>query len=820
MPVTRTRHRPSSRHLATAALLAALGGSAWAQDGDATAADPTMGCRADCPMHHGAPATTADAVALSNRQPMHAVKLHPDERIELDGTLSHPAWQRAPVFDQFIQKDPVYGGTPKYATRVQMLYDDAALYVGITSLDDHPEEIRAPIVRHDSVNRTQDFVSIYVDAIGKRQAAQFFRVNAAGSTGDGLHTAADDNEDFSPDFDFDAAAARTKDGWTAVFRIPFSSLRFSSEPDAGWRVMVVRRVPRDQTYLWTSVPIPLDAPAFISALQPLQDLSLPAKPSFLIVRPSVTLRRTTESNVGTASSADAGPASTHQNHLDPSLDVKWHPIPELVVDGTWRPDFSQVALDVPQLSGNSGFALYLPEKRPFFFESADLLRSPSDAFYTRSFAAPQWGLRATWRGQSIAGTAMAIDDNGTNGLTLLPEPYTTNSVDQPRSKALVGRVRGDVSPTLEVGGILSMRHYFDNGSGDNDVAGSDFTWQATPAWKLRGQWLHSQTSAFPDENYTTLVKGDTKDGDLAVLKAIRQTDTNQVDGAIFDSSPQYRDDTGFVNQVGVRELDLHEGHAFRELGPINELWLNLYANQTRDRVNHDVVQEYLTPGFWLSSANNLQWMLQYRGISKVRTMAGGPLLSEHYWRTEFNITPARWMPNLSLQMNYGRMADYTASTVRPGGQVNLEMQTRPMSRLELNPSVWFAWLKQGGEVRYREAASQLLGVYHLDARSNLRVIVQRYTYDHQPEPNLLSSESRESSLVTSLTYAYRKSAGTVLYVGWTNGHTLDCPAATSFSMDGLCGRGLGNPAGNGSLHRNSEAFIKLQADFDEVRRMF
>ena len=226
--------------------------------------------------------------------PLRAVRLAAGERIHLDGTLEHPAWQRAPVYDRFVEKDPVFGAAPPQATRVQVLFDDKALYVGITALETEPARVRDVPVRADGVLRTQDFVVVYVDAIGRRQSAQFFRVNAAGSTGDGLATAADDSEDFAPDFDFDAATSRQPDGWTAVLRIPFASLRFA-EPAGGaadsaqpWRIMVGRRVPREQFYLHTSVPIPRDAPSFIATLQPLQGVRLPAQHHFLTLRPSLT----------------------------------------------------------------------------------------------------------------------------------------------------------------------------------------------------------------------------------------------------------------------------------------------------------------------------------------------------------------------------------------------------------------------------------------------------------------------------------------------------------------------------------------------------
>ena len=147
---------------------------------------------------------------------MRAVPLAAGERLVLDGRLDHPAWRRAPVYSRFVEKDPVTGGAPPQETRVQVLFDGRALYVGITALDTQPALIRRPLVRNDLVNRTQDFVVVYLDPIGSRRSAQFFRVNAGGSLADGLHTAADDSEDFSPDFDWDAQVADHPQGWAAA----------------------------------------------------------------------------------------------------------------------------------------------------------------------------------------------------------------------------------------------------------------------------------------------------------------------------------------------------------------------------------------------------------------------------------------------------------------------------------------------------------------------------------------------------------------------------------------------------------------------------
>ena len=47
---------------------------------------------------------------------------------------------------------------------------DGTLYVGVTAHDNAPELIRDPVVRTDQVRRTQDFVVVYIDAIGSELA--------------------------------------------------------------------------------------------------------------------------------------------------------------------------------------------------------------------------------------------------------------------------------------------------------------------------------------------------------------------------------------------------------------------------------------------------------------------------------------------------------------------------------------------------------------------------------------------------------------------------------------------------------------------------
>jgi hypothetical protein len=748
------------------------------------------------------PAHAVDTATVDDaRDTVRAVRLLPGERIVLDGTLNHPAWQRAPAHGRFTAKDPVYGEAPPQRTAFRVLFDEQALYVGVSAFDDAPELIRDPVVRTDQVNRTQDFVVVYIDAIGSKRSAQFFRVNAAGSTADGLHSAADDNEDFSPDFDWDAAVSRIQNaaagpreqpgegrGWTAVFRLPFASLRFAPGTH-DWRLLVARRLPREQFHLMTSAPIPRDVPSFIHTLQPLAGVTLPRDSQFLTLRPSLTLRH---------DSATGPDAAEHASRpYDTSLDVKWRPRAELVVDGTLNPDFSQVALDVPQLAGNSRFALYFPEKRPFFFESADLLRTPTDAFYTRSYTQPRWGLRATWRDTDWAGSAFALNDKG-GGLVLLPDAYGTASAVQPASQAVSARARSD-GGALQWGGLFAARRYA-QGGGENAVTGPDVAWQINDAWRLRGQWLLSRTSAQPDAQ-GTLRDGDTQGGQKRYLHVFYQGEDSDANFTLDDSSPRFRHDSGFVNQAGVRHGQGWYAKLLRKGGWFDELWMNVEANHTADAQGGprqgQTVQSAWRPGLWARGGSGLEAWVEYFGHSRLRTGPTAPLLGERFGAAVFSYTPAAWFPLLEGKLVLGQLADTAANRVRPGGNTRWALRLRPLSAWELEASTTAAWLRNAGPLAYRETATQLLAVWHFNARHTLRGIVQATALDRRSESGVAAA--RDRGRVSSLTYTWRESAGTLLYVG------------ASLSRQ---------QAATAEATRSQEFFVKLQFDLGEARQAF
>src|SRR3954467_13638220 len=113
------------------------------------------------------------------------------------------------------------------------------------------------------------------------------------------------------------------------------------------------------------------------------------------------------------------PLANRPGHYEAGLDAKWTPNANTAIDATINPDFSQVESDVAQITANERFALFFPEKRPFFLEGLDLFSTPLQAVYTRNITSPRWGVRATGELGSSLYTFLIAEDRG-GGSVIVP----------------------------------------------------------------------------------------------------------------------------------------------------------------------------------------------------------------------------------------------------------------------------------------------------------------------------------------------------------------------------------------------------------------
>ncbi len=712
----------------------------------------------------GAQCALAVAQPVAWRAPATMAPLH------IDGALDEDAWAQAPVHQRFGQFLPVErpDAPAGYRTTLQIVAEEHALVFGLRAWDPRPEEIRAPLMRRDQVRRDQDFVMVLVDAVGSRRAAQFWRINASGTLADGVFRAEEDAEDFSPDFEVEAAARRLPDGYSVELRVPLLALRYPYEGGRTWRVMAGRSIPRDTSVLLLSAPLTRDALSFIAELEEIggleETVAAARDHALLSVRPELTWRATRERD---------GAARTRDREAALGAEIKWRPRADWVFDATLNPDFSQVELDVPQLAASRRFALVVPEKRPFFLESTDVLDLSPAAYYSRSITDPGWGLRATWRGARADATALTLRDDG-GGTQLEPGAFATGTRAQQRraqASLLRGRWHGESATT---GWLVSMRD--EDGGERNHVLGADWLWRPAEDRQLRLRALGSRTA---EPGLAT------RDGHhLQAVWALRSPQWNW-NAEALDISPGFRHRNGFVERAGVRVLQNELIRRWGEVevpGPLpftayefeNYLWWQQQVTLP-DPVNGIpgglTVGRYWHPGLWWTAARNTEAFVHLR-LEAERANPAGPLHPLRGLAFSVMSNPASWLTKLQLDMTLGRLLDAEADRAAPGRTVLLEAQWRAGL-----PNGWglesehrfeqTSVERPDGARAYTDRALRWLGVLHLDARDSLRAVWQGTRYRRSAELPLGLDGADARTLTTSLVFQRRFGVGRSLSAGLT-----------------------------------------------------
>lgn len=727
--------------------------------------------------------------------PAAATRLAAAEKITLDGKLDEDFWQRIVPINDFYEYRPRDSVEAKFKSEVRIAYDQTALYVGLIAFDPDPTKIDAPLVRRDQVFGSQDFFALHIDPIGTRKFAQIFRVSASGAIGDGLYNEDSGDEDFSPDFEWETRTHHSEIGWTAEVKIPFSTLRYSSPASSNWSIVIVRGIGRDEVYRFANAKIPRDQNCFMCYAQTLSGMHDLPHGRELTVTPQLTFRRASDKTNGAGQSA--------KSDFITSVDVKFRPRADVVFDATINPDFSQVELDAPQLASNAQFALFFPEKRPFFLEGADILSTPFSAIYTRSITDPAWGARLTQRNDGTDFIFLTTRDDG-KGLILLPGALNTNVATQDsKSQATIARGRMNVG-TWSFGGLASDRTY-ENAGGKkpmyNRVGGADFVWRPNGELRVRGQVLASSTR---DERNTDLVAADVPRNDEAVLLDYNYGGTQwNFSGGLEHVGVGFRADNGFFSQVGYDNAYQNLRYKIRDIGPFNEIAPQLNIGRKID-ADGRVLEQQINPALYLALPRNTGIYVALRSNNLVRyQQAGQPLkLDQVYFNIESN--PGRMLTYFFAEATIGDRGDVANNRVGRGYSYALSGTIRLSDRWEIEPRIDNSVVNAieavgiGSKRILQERAVQLKSVYHFSARDTLRLIAQYKGVRRSPslyQTNVSPHVSPfEKSEIASVVYGHRRGLGTNFYLGVTQSRTID-------------------PA-NGTSRRQGEIFAKWSWAFD------
>ncbi|MEE8614791.1 MAG: hypothetical protein V3T11_06225, partial [Roseateles sp.] len=467
--------------------------------------------------------------------------------------------------------------------------------------------------------------------------------------------------------------------------------------------------------------------------------------------------------------------------------IKWRPRADWVIDATLNPDFSQVELDEPQLAGNTRFALSVPEKRPFFLESADVVgpTQPDDsgenrslaAFYSRAITDPDWGLRATWRGADAEATALHLRDAGGGALLRAGAFSTRRGVQPPGSLASFARGRLQLD-SVGLAGLVSLRDF---GQGlITQVAGSDAVWRAGDSDQWRGHLLLSSTTlGLDDDGWVQRVGSDR--GHRAWV-GWRHRDAQWAAHVNLEQiSPRFANDNGFVSQSGVRRatafgalrlgprelagLDLHEREAqlkLQETRTLADPLLGVAAGQVVDR--------QLQPGFWFSAARNTG-VWGHVGLDSHRARNGGALHATRTLLLGFESNPGELLTLVNAELEWGRRLDVEADRVGPGAQGHGQAQWRtPLPGgwwLELDQRLALGWVNApDGRRAFTDRSAQTLLVLHLSPRDSLRLIHQRTRFTRRADADAGLAAQQESGRVLSVMFQHRLGIARVLSLGF------------------------------------------------------
>jgi len=320
----------------------------------------------------------APAEGEASRQ-LTALRLADGAGVDVDGRLDEAAWAEAEPATDFVQLEPTPGAPSSERTEVRVLYDRAALYVGVTAYVRDPSTLVRRLVRHDRFGEASDRVFIEVGSPADGRTAFSFGVNLAGVQQDVLLYNDQNGGDLTWDAVWDSAVGRFSDasgqGYAVEIRIPFSQLRYDATSWVPWQIQFQRDIPATgETAYWA--PIPPDADGYVSRFGTLQGLDNLRAPRRIEAVPYVATRLVRQPG-------DAEDPFYDPNDVAPAagLDLSVGVTSGLTLAATVNPDFGQVEQDAADVN-LTDFETRFPERRPFFTEGSDAF----DFGYTRSSA--------------------------------------------------------------------------------------------------------------------------------------------------------------------------------------------------------------------------------------------------------------------------------------------------------------------------------------------------------------------------------------------------------------------------------------------------
>jgi hypothetical protein len=683
------------------------------------------------------------------------------DKIKVDGVLDEAAWAAAPVIPLPFEWQPGDNIPAPVKTECLVTYDLHHLYVGFRCFDPEPRKIRAHLMDRDDTNTLilDDHVSFMVDAFNDERRAFQFRVNPLGVQADANFSELEGYEDFSWDAIWSAAAKITDWGYAVEVAIPLGQLRFrKSDGPQTWGFEAERSWPRDTRHRMTSHPRSRNVNCILCQFNKLTGFEGIVPGKNIELNPTFTAGRTDA--MDPVEYPDA-PLIKGKGDYQPGLTAKWGITPNLILNAAANPDFSQVEADVAQLEINRRFALFYPEKRPFFLEGADLFLTPIQAVFTRTVADPLWGTKLTGKSGRTAMGVFAAQDEITNLIFPSNQGSMRGSLDQDAYGG-VFRLRQDVGRMSTLGVLYTGRagnDYY------NHVAGADGFFRLDEKNSVIFQFLHSETD-YPTPIALDYGQREGSFGGNAVNLQFQHFSRRWIIQTLYeDLSPGFRADYGFVPRVDTRH---GEALVFRQIWGKPKSWFNYIRIGALGEVVYDhggnLTDRGLTLG--LLYQGNLETQLNVHG-NFVRTFYDGRYFDTAFGQLDFHIRPFSGS-EVGVQGLAGQSIDYANSRLANVLALGPNASFSLFRHLNLVAGHTYERLSLGGDTIYTANLSQVKLLWNFSVRAFVRAILQYRDQEQNPAMYGFPVDSRTRGLFTQFLFSYKLNPRTVLFLGYSD----------------------------------------------------